>query len=261
MDEPIVSIYDMLMKRYRQQRREDLQGQKDSLLNRPARDIRLSCAAQLQSHTTSQSSMDKKTRLRLTRPRSTMDNMSSCKMSTNVTATHLTKKQSGVLLQPPIKKEVLNHLVAKMSGLNRKQMVGAAVATSASDKPTSSLSKKRSKNVKAMKSSHGSGEFSKSRNRLVLSPRHTNRQLKPQIKRDKLKVNSELKQLQQQQQHQQQQLEQLELHQQQQLQKQQQRRLKNADSAQQKHRVRTRISKISVTVKEASVEKATRHRL
>lgn len=247
MEEPIVSIYDMLMKRNRQQRRDDQQQQKEATPNRQAiRDLRQPYAAQQQPQAGVQLNADKKPRPRPTRPRPAGDSLAGAKMSTNVvTATHLTKKQSGVLLQPPLKKEVLNQLVAKMSGKQPPAAAALAAAPAAPEKPSTSLNKKRSKTGKVLKSSHGS-ESSNRRARLVLSPRNTNRQLKSQNKRDKSKINNELKQQ-----------EQPPLSPPQP----QQRRPKNPESERQKVRLRSRLSKFSVTAKDQSADNAVRCRL
>ncbi|XP_017857060.1 PREDICTED: probable serine/threonine-protein kinase DDB_G0281745 [Drosophila arizonae] len=248
MEDPVVSIYDMLMKRYRQQRRDDQQQQKEAPPHRQAsRDLRQPYAALQQPQAGVQLSADKKPRPRLARPRLAGDSLTGGKMSTNVvTATHLTKKQSGVLLQPPLKKEVLNQLVAKMSGKQTPAAAAIAAATAAPEKPSTSLNKKRSKTGKGLKSSHGS-ESSNRRSRPVLSPRNTNRQLKSQSKRDKSKINNELKQQQQQQQTP--------------PPPPQQRRPKNPESERQKVRLRSRLSKFSVTANDQSADNAVRCRL
>ncbi|XP_064541796.1 uncharacterized protein LOC135430902 [Drosophila montana] len=192
MEEPIVSIYDMLMKRYRQQRKEEFQQQRDLLQNkRPTQDV------------PTKPSMDfsiepKKPRSRISRTRFSVEQMQPVRVSTNVvTSTHLTKKKSNILLPPHAKKETLNQLVEKMSGLSRKRSKNAPAepvpvpeksATEPTTRSRDGSGKKRTAmriKPKVNKTPPGSEPINQ-RQRLVLSPRNSN---KPAVKRDKAKTN------------------------------------------------------------------------
>ncbi|EDW63953.1 histone H1-I [Drosophila virilis] len=235
MEEPVVSIYDMLMKRHRQQRKEECQQQRDLLQNRrPTQDV--------QTKPSVDSSIEpKKPRARISRTRFSVDPMQSgVKMSASVvTSAHLTKKKSNILPPSHAKKETLNQLVEKMSGFSRKRLKNAPAeplpvpeksvadhTTRSRDNSTKKRTGMRNK-PKVNKTPPGSESINQ-RPRLALSPRNTNRLAnKPAVKREKAKANPNEPKV--------------------------QRRAKNSEAVRPKARLRVHMSKLSI--KSASKER------
>ncbi|XP_034474977.1 uncharacterized protein LOC117782115 [Drosophila innubila] len=190
MDAPIISIYDLLMKRHRQQKKDE-QLQHKELFSGSAR-------RQNNPTRTSANSLAeaKKTKLKTSRTKICVDlkDKQATKTSSNViTATHLTKKRTGILMPSLTKKEVLNQLIERMSASTKKPQVkpvnnessgqGTSPAEDDSDGPIISIKKMKfkPKNLKPLPASASSN----SRRRLALSPRNTNTMGTPKLKREK----------------------------------------------------------------------------
>lgn len=233
MEEPVVSIYDMLMKRHRQQRKEECQQQRDLLQNRrPTQDVQTKPSVD-------SSIQPKKPRARISRTRFSVDPMQpGVKMPASVvTSTHLTKKKSNIPPPSHAKKETLNQLVEKMSGFSRKRLKNASaepvLEKSAAEHTTRSRDgsgKKRTgmRNKPKVNKTPPGSESINLRPRLALSPRNTNRLAnKPAVKREKAKSNPNEPKV--------------------------QRRAKNSEAVRPKARLRMHMSKLSI--KSASKER------
>ncbi|KAH8403096.1 hypothetical protein KR222_004968, partial [Zaprionus bogoriensis] len=179
MEETIVSIYDLLLKRQRQIRKEQTVLHVDNPLIRRAHST---VGGEPGKATADESKKPKANRTRIgteVKPRAP-------KATPNeITASHLTKKFAGNLLPAFTRKDVLNRLVEKMSG--SKKTAKASSADSSDMAPPSpelqlqvpvisvkkAKASPRAKSKNTPKVSSGSGS-SNLRRRLALSPRNTN---------------------------------------------------------------------------------------
>ncbi|KAH8263315.1 hypothetical protein KR044_007335 [Drosophila immigrans] len=184
MDGPIISIFDMLKKRYRQQKKEEQLQQETFPVDgkRPTYPTKTTEVKRLKS---------KSSRNKI----AATPKEKSTKMTSNVvTAAHLTKKRSGMLMPAMTKKEVLDELIVRMTSppkrfeekLNISNESSSSVESSiksvvsALQKPKPAIPAKP-KIVKAMPGSASS----QSRRRQALSPRNTNSVATPKLKRER----------------------------------------------------------------------------
>ncbi|KAH8378356.1 hypothetical protein KR093_010912 [Drosophila rubida] len=184
MDGPIVSIFDMLKKRYRQQKKEELMQSETFPVdgrrpNFPARGTEV-----------------KKLKLKASRSKiaGTPKEKSSKGSSNMVTATHLTKKRSALIIPTVANKEVLNELIERMTMPAKKSdekliiSHGSSSSTESAFNTVVSTQKKpkatvSSKSKIAKPTSYSASNSS--RRRLALSPRNTNSLATPKPKREK----------------------------------------------------------------------------
>ncbi|XP_017846748.1 uncharacterized protein LOC108602918 [Drosophila busckii] len=180
MDESVISIYDMLIKRHKQRKREE--QLKEAL---PTKRVYGRVVEIKDKHEAAQSAEY------TLEGRKIMRRCSHAKVSAEsdkqkVTAAHLTKKHSGILLPPPTRKDVVNRLVQQMSSSVRKAKEQLAVEHKVSTtKSTSRIKHSPKLKPKKVKATQDSASSAKSRKRPVLSPRNTNRLSKEKLKRDK----------------------------------------------------------------------------
>ncbi|KAL7741780.1 hypothetical protein ACLKA6_000388 [Drosophila palustris] len=186
MDAPIISIYDMLMKRYRQQKKDEQSHNKELLSGSAGR---LNNSTRISANSITET---KKPKLKtsITKIYGDSKDKQNTKMSSSViTASHLTKKHTGITMPSLTKKEVLNQLIERMSMSSKKPQERPVNNESSpveddSDGPIISIKKMKSK-PKIWKPVPGSAR-SNSRRRLALSPRNTNSMGTPKLKREKL---------------------------------------------------------------------------
>ncbi|EDW03501.1 uncharacterized protein LOC6562670 [Drosophila grimshawi] len=172
MDEPIISIYDMLVMRRKQQQ----QQQMDLTQNRDTHSKSGS-----EHNTQTKKFLQHKTRSKMSEE---IKLKPGWRMATNVvTATHITQKWSTILTPPPGKKEVVNQLVETMAGKRPKKKPIASTLESAEHSERTPTLPRKLKKLKCNKSSRGSAS-SKSCMRLALSPRNKNASIKPKVKRE-----------------------------------------------------------------------------
>ncbi|XP_060656267.1 uncharacterized protein LOC132791389 [Drosophila nasuta] len=182
MDGPIISIYDMLRKRYRQQKKEEQLQQEIFPIDgrRPTYPTRKTETKKLKMKS-SRSKM-------VSTPKE-----KSTKMTTNVvTATHLTKKRSRMLIPALAKKEVLNDLIERMTMPAKKseeKLINESSGSTESTLNTVVTVLKKTKPAvptkpNVVKMLPGSASTA-ARRRLALSPRNMNTLATPKLKREK----------------------------------------------------------------------------
>lgn len=190
MDASIISIYDMMVKRYRQQKKEEQLQQNDLLSGSDERQNKETKAGGDRIIETKKPKW-KEGRTKIC---TGSKDKQTAKMASNViTATHLTKKHTGILMPPLTKKEVLNKLIERMSTSSKKPQEkpesnessgqGTSLAEEDTDIPIISIKKMKTKpkNLKSVPASASSNY----RRHLALSPRNINTMGTPKPKRER----------------------------------------------------------------------------
>jgi len=190
MDAPIISIYDMMVKRYRQQKKEE-QLQQNDLFSGP--DERQNKETKAGGDRITET---KKPRWKgsLTKISTESKDKQSAKMSKNViTATHLTKKHTGILMPPLTKKEVLNKLIERMSTSSKKpqekpvsnESSGQGTSLAEEDRSIPIVSIKKMKTKPKILKPVPVSASSNYRRRLAMSPRNISTMGTPKPKRER----------------------------------------------------------------------------